>query len=265
MSFKKFSEYFDNKKKIKSKPDNLAADLDIAKTNKDPSKVSTDNYEKTLAYKNKIPTSQPKSPEKNISKNLGYDVPKSVKASPNPYYAPAKQPSAKELEKGLANVGDKDNIVNFTKLNNESFIEATKDFSTKDFINTMVNEHCGCENEIAPHITSYYAGNSHPDPIQAIQYLVYVMNKNPHIVRALMHEARRKGCFGKMCKAMMKFPEFEKVTNGNYSEEEEDNRDEDQGDTKIDVGETDVEDIITTIEDPDNQPEEMEIKKSKKG
>jgi hypothetical protein len=263
MSFKKFSEYFDNKKKIKSKPDNLAADLDIAKTNKDPSKVSTDNYEKTLAHKNKIPTSQPKSPEKNISKNLGYDVPKSVKASPNPYYAPAKQPSAKELENGLANVGDKDNIVNFTILNNESFIEATKDFSTKDFINKMVNEHCGCENEIAPHITSYYAGNSHPDPIQAIQYLVYVMNKNPHIVRALMHEARRKGCFGKMCKAMMKFPEFEKITNGNYSEEE-DNRDEDQGDTKIDTGETDVEDIITTIEDPDNQPEEIEIKKSKK-
>jgi hypothetical protein len=63
---------------------------------------------------------------------------------------------------------------------------------------------------------------------------------------------------------MMKFPEFEKISNGNYSEEE-DNHDEDEGDTKIDTGETDLEDIITTIEDPDNQPEEMEIKKSKKG
>jgi hypothetical protein len=39
MRFIKFSEYFDNKKKIKSKPDNLAADLDIAKTNKDPLKI----------------------------------------------------------------------------------------------------------------------------------------------------------------------------------------------------------------------------------
>ena len=59
MRFIKFSEYFDNKKKIKSKPDNLAADLDIAKTNKDPSKISTNNYEKTLSDKNNIPSSPP--------------------------------------------------------------------------------------------------------------------------------------------------------------------------------------------------------------
>lgn len=243
MRFIKFSEYFDNKKKIKSKPDNLAADLDIGKTNKDPLKISTDNYEKTLADKNNIPSVPPKSPEKYVSKNLGYNAPKSVRLSPNPYSAPFKQPSAKELEKGLANIGDKHNIVDFKELNNESFIKETKNLSTKDFINSMVNEHCGCENEIAPHITSYYAGNSHPDPIQAVQYLVYVMNKNPHILRALVHEARRSGCFGKMCKAMSKFPEFHK---------------------EIEHGEKDQEDIIADIEGPDVPTEQGSIENMKK-
>lgn len=246
MRFIKFSEYFDNKKKIKSKPDNLAADLDIAKTNKDPSKISTNNYEKTLSDKNNIPSSPPKSPEKYVFKNLGYNAPKPVKVSPNPYSAPLKQPSVKEMEKGLANIGDKYNIVDFkelTELDNESFIKETKNLSTKDFINSMVNEHCGCESEIAPHITSYYAGNSHPDPIQAVQYLVYVMNKNPHILRALVHETRRSGCFGKMCKAMSKFPEFHK---------------------EIEHGERDQEDIITDIEGPDVASDQESIENMKK-
>ena len=280
MSFIKFSEYFDNKKKEKSKPDDLAKDLnlDMAKGNKDPMKPVKDNYEKTLADKTKIPT-YPKTPEKNINKNLGYDVPKPVKASPNPYMATAKQPSAKELEKGLGNIGDKNNVLGFnelTSLDNESFIEATKNLSTKDFINNMVNEHCGCENDVAPHVVSYYAGAGHPDPIQAIQYLVYVMDKNPHILRALMHEARRKGCFGKMCKAMMKFPEFNEIASMHHDEdedheehEEHHHHDEDEGDKNIDTSEKDVSDITTIIEDPEEgDEEEMDsksmMKKSKK-
>lgn len=270
MRFIKFSEYFDNKKKEKSKPDNLAKDLglDIAKGDKDTMKLAKDNYEKTLSDKTKIPT-YPKTPEKNINKKLGYDVPKSVKANPIPYMANAKQPSAKELEKGLGNVGDKDNILGFnelTSLDNESFVEATKNLSTKDFINNMVNEHCGCENDVAPHVVSYYAGAGHPDPIQAIQYLVYVMNKNPHILRALMHEARRKGCFGKMCKEMMKFPEFSKIQSEPQEEDEKFYDDEEKH------GEEDHEDVVATIEEPksEEEPEEDEIeqlqrmKKSKK-
>ena len=272
MSFKKFSEYFNNKGKEQSKPDNLAADLDIAKGDKDPLKPVKDNYEKTLADKTKIPDN-PKAPEKNNNKNLGYDAPKPAKASPNPYMPSEKQPSEKEREKGLGNLGDKDNILNFTELkelDNNSFLEATKNLSTKDFVNKMINEHCGCENDVAPHVVSYYAGAGHPDPIQAIQYLVYVMNKNPHIMRALMHEARRKGCFGKMCKTMMKFPEFGKVMDGSYEEPEEKTNFEDEG-NNIDHGEKDETDIMTAIVDPENKEtsnDEIEVKnmkKSKKG
>ena len=273
MRFTKFSEYFDNKKKEKSKPDNLAKDLglDIATGDKDPYKPVKDNYEKTLADKTKIPT-YPKTPEKNINKNLGYDVPKPVKSSPNPYMAGNKQPSSKELDKGLGNVGDKDNVLGFnelTSMDNESFIEATKNLSTKDFINNMVSEHCGCENDVAPHVVSYYAGAGHPDPIQAIQYLVYVMDKNPHILRALVHEARRKGCFGKMCKAMMKFPEFAKISSEPDAEE---THHEEYLDNEIEHGEKDHEDVVATIEEPKNaqvqEEDEIEqlqkMKKSKK-
>lgn len=280
MSFVKFSEYFDNKKKEKSKPDNLAKDLglDIAKSDKDLLKPAKDNYEKTLTDKTKIPEN-PKAPEKNNTKDLGYNVPKPVKASANPYAAKDKQPSEKEREEGLGNIGDKDNVLNFTELtdlDNNAFIETTKNLSTKEFINKMVNEHCGCENDVAPHVVSYYAGAGHPDPIQAIQYLVYVMNKNPHILRALMHEARRKGCFGKMCKAMMKFPEFSKIATMHEDEDEDEHEheeehhhhnDEDEGDKNIDTGEKDVEDITTIIEDPEENEMDSKsmMKKSKKG
>lgn len=272
MSFTKFSEYFDNKKKEKSKPDNLAKDLglDMAKGEKDPSEPVKNNYEKTLADKTKIPA-YPKSPEKNITKKLGYDVPKPVKTNPNPYFAPAKQPSSKELDKGLGNVGDKENIVSFKELaslDNESFINATKNLSTKDFINSMVNEHCGCEDDVAPHVVSYYAGAGHPDPIQTIQYLVYVMDKNPHILRALVHEARRNGCFGKLCKAMKKVPEFEKYTS--EDDVEGDHVHDDEFHKEIEHGEKDAGDIIANIESPDvpteqEKIEKVNMKKSKKG
>ena len=266
MKFIKFKEYFDNKKKMQSKPEKLSADFELQNTDKDPLEVSKHNYEKNISG-NKVPLKEmPKSPEKNITKNLGYDAPKSVRTNPNPYTANAKQPSSKELEKGLGNLGDKENIVSFKELanlNNDSFIEATKNLSTKDFINSMTNEHCGCEDDVAPHVVSYYAGAGHPDPIQAIQYLVYVMDKNPHILRALVHEARRNGCFGKMCKAMKKFPEFEQYAN------EKDVDDSEKFHQEVEHGEKDSEDIIAKIESPDIKEEEklekVQMKKSKKG
>jgi len=84
-----------------------------------------------------------------------------------------------------------------------------------DFTNTKTNvvnfselkEHCGCEKKKAPFVVAYASGAYHPDPIQAIKYIVYLTNENENILKALMHEARKTGCLQKYTDYLTKFPE----------------------------------------------------------
>jgi hypothetical protein len=62
---------------------------------------------------------------------------------------------------------------------------------------TEIKEHCGCEKKKAPFVVAYSSGSYHPDPIQAIKYIVYLTNENDNLLSALMKEAKDTGCLNK--------------------------------------------------------------------
>lgn len=62
---------------------------------------------------------------------------------------------------------------------------------------TELQEHCGCEKKKAPFVVAYSSGAYHPDPIQAIKYIVYLTNENDNLLSALMKEAKDIGCINK--------------------------------------------------------------------
>lgn len=153
-----------------------------------------------------------KNPEPNETDDLGYKVPKPIKKTPTAY-APKADVSKKDLEKGLANVGDKDNVIKFPelgKMSNEQFINFTKGMPTEEFVKVM-NEHCGCEKKSAPMVVAYSSGAYHPDPIQAINYVSYLANENENLLRALIHETKRIGGLEKLCDRLMDYNEFYEV------------------------------------------------------
>lgn len=153
-----------------------------------------------------------KNPEPNETDDLGYKVPKAIKKNPTAY-APKANINKKDLEKGLANVGDEDNIIEFPelgKMNNEQFVNFTKGMPTEEFVKIM-NEHCGCEKKSAPMVVAYSSGAYHPDPIQAIRYVSYLANENENLLRALIHESKRVGGLEKLCERLMDYSEFYEV------------------------------------------------------
>ena len=155
-----------------------------------------------------------KAPEKNETDDLGYKAPKAAKSSPTPYSAgKSTNVNKKDMEKGLANVGDKDNVIEFPelgKMNNEEFITFTKGLPTDQFVKIM-NEHCGCEKKSAPMVVAYSSGAYHPDPIQAIKYISYLTNENENLLRALIHETKRIGGLQKLCDRLMDYSDFYEV------------------------------------------------------
>lgn len=162
-----------------------------------------------------------KNPEPNETDDLGYKVPKAVKKTPTAY-APKADVSKKDLEKGLANVGDKDNVINFPelgKMSNEQFVNFTKGMPTEEFVKIM-NEHCGCEKKSAPMVVAYSSGAYHPDPIQAIRYVSYLANENENLLRALIHESKRVGGLEKLCERLMDYSEFYEVLKNKIDDKE---------------------------------------------
>jgi hypothetical protein len=81
----------------------------------------------------------------------------------------------------------------------EEFLKRTRELSTSDFVKHMlVNEHCGCE-ELGPRpIVAYQIGRQMPDPIATVNYLCDIMRENDHILRALVHEAKRQNFLDKL-------------------------------------------------------------------
>jgi len=153
-----------------------------------------------------------KNPAPNEISDMGYKVPKPVKKVPTGYY-PKPNISKKDIEKGLGNIGDQDNVIEFPelgKMNNEQFVNFTKNMPTEEFVKTM-NEHCGCEKKSAPMVVAYSLGAYHPDPIQAIKYVSYLANENENILRALIHESKRIGGLERLCEKLMDYSEFYEV------------------------------------------------------
>jgi hypothetical protein len=145
---------------------------------------------------NKVPQS-PNAPAKNLKKGKTYSFPAALDSKPNPYISSTiKIDAKKDDQKGLA-----------------SFGTPGIDFEAKEKppeAVSQLDEHCGCEKKKAPFVVAYSSGAYHPDPIQAIKYIVYLTNENDNILKALMHEARKMGCLGKYTDYLTRTPELYK-------------------------------------------------------
>lgn len=137
----------------------------------------------------------PERPEKYQVKGKTYNFPAAMDKQPNPYIAATMKTSQKTDDQvGLADLGTPD--TDFTQTNSD--VDAVSD----------LKEHCGCEKKKAPFVVAYSSGAYHPDPIQAIKYIVYLTNENDNILKALMHEARKTGCLKKYTDYLIKAPEL---------------------------------------------------------
>lgn len=213
--FKSFSEYMDHKSKL----------------------VTTPKKEKVPDYSGPNPTS----PEKPVESGKHWEAGVKQKGKPSPYRAPGTDKGQRTADggdkgKGFADMGDEDLVYepeagdvdkageggkkigtwpkSGPKTKTEAWLAKTKNLSLSAFAKEVRNglvEHCGCEDKKAPHVVAYSVGAYHPDPIQAINYVVYLTNENNNILRALMLEAKRRGCLDKYVHQMLQYPETYKA------------------------------------------------------
>ncbi len=122
----------------------------------------------------------PDAPKKAADKTCKF--PAELQSAPLPYKLNKKELKVKDSE-GLGDIGTP----------GVDFSAKSKDVDSV----TQLKEHCGCEKKKAPFVVAYSSGAYHPDPIQAIKYIVYLTNENDNILKALMHEAKKKGCINK--------------------------------------------------------------------
>ena len=94
----------------------------------------------------------------------------------------------------------------------EDFLNRTRNLSTSDFVKNMLNEHCGCERLGPRPIVAYQIGKQMPDPIQTVNYLCDIMKENDHILRALVHEAKRQNFLEKILSSGVELIRESKVT-----------------------------------------------------
>lgn len=151
--------------------------------------------EKALSTKSPSTDKPPARPEKNQTKGKNYSFPAASDKQPNPYLATTiKMPKKDDDAMGLGDLGTPDTDYSATSKDVDSVSE--------------LKEHCGCEKKKAPFVVAYSSGAYHPDPIQAIKYIVYLTNENENILKALMHEARKTGCLKKYTDYLTKAPEL---------------------------------------------------------
>lgn len=161
-----------------------------------------DNAGKTIekaqdSTSEKLPSS-PKSPDKNKSHGKNYAFAAAIDAPPLPYQSKnVKIAQGKDDEQGLGSLGTPGIDYGKTRTNVVNFSE--------------IKEHCGCEDKKAPFVVAYSSGSFHPDPIQAIKYIVYLTNENENILKALMKEARSRGCLHKYMHHLASYPEMQKI------------------------------------------------------
>lgn len=137
----------------------------------------------------------PEKPSKYITKGKNYSFGAALNKEPNPYISKGISVSqGEDDEMGLGSLGTPNTDYSDTKSDVDSVSE--------------INEHCGCEKKKAPFVVAYSSGSFHPDPIQAIKYIVYLTNENENILKALMHEARKTGCLNKYTDYLTRTPEL---------------------------------------------------------
>jgi hypothetical protein len=153
--------------------------------------------EKPIDITKQVLKSPPNSPEKNKTSGKNYGFSAAMDAKPLDYQAKKiVVAQKKDDEWGLGSFGTPGIDYEKTRKNIVDFSE--------------LKEHCGCEKKVAPFVVAYSSGSFHPDPIQAIKYIVYLTNENDNLLKALMQEAKSRGCLHKYMKHLVKYPEMQK-------------------------------------------------------
>lgn len=140
-----------------------------------------------------------------------------------PYNAKdVKAPSKKEVESGLAKLGDKeleyvpDTAKAKKVMKTESFVNKTKDMSLADFTKYMLEE-CGCgqvAGDDLPYVTAYTTGKFQPHPPEAIRYISALAAKNHGILENLVSTMVNMGYLNQLLKTIFSYPQaYEELTN----------------------------------------------------
>lgn len=179
MTFKKFSEYLNQKGKMQDKP--------II----DP-----------LADTSPVP---PKKPEKNVTKGKTWrteaaELKDGVNGTePEPYSNPTTDPGQQKYEKGLVDKGNQDLVykpkaidqplkTDIKKTKTEQFIEKTKDMAPNEYAEFILNS------------------NNGPDFKKIMEVTKIIANNEP-LMESLVREIKRKEGFNKLIEVILAQPE----------------------------------------------------------
>jgi hypothetical protein len=147
-----------------------------------------------------------------------------------PYNAKdVKKLSKKEMDAGLAKLGDKeleyvpDTAKAKKVMKTESFVNKTKGMSLADFTKYMLEE-CGCgqvEGEDLPYVTAYTTGKFQPHPPEAIRYISALAGKNDGILENLVSTMVSMGYLNSLLKIIFSYPQAYEELTSLFSDENE--------------------------------------------
>ncbi len=227
---KRFSEYFNNEKKLQNKPKVEEVPDYHGNTNKPPKEPTKKNVknnqvkewrsfteyldskgnlnkpiiDKTLDQVD-MPTDLTNAPPKIPSKGKNWIDNETLSDAPKPYKSVGFT-SKPNSEKGLGDLGDKNLALKYdTEVDENSPYGGpaanswtkTESFIQKNKIQFKKLNECGCmgkpeeEQDDTPYINVYRIGKVQPDPHETIRYLTKMAVGNPSILSGLVREMKR--------------------------------------------------------------------------
>lgn len=149
----------------------------------------------------------PKNPEKNLIP--GWDTPKERREKSDAMFAPKSK--NKELPYVATEIKVKEDQP-LGELNTPGNIYPTE-IELDNTLNTVKEiENVIGQNESvkqsAPKVLSESGKLFHPDPIQAIKYVVHLTNKSDDLLKAFITEAKNTGCISKYAELISQLPKF---------------------------------------------------------
>lgn len=149
----------------------------------------------------------PKNPEKNLVP--GWDTPKAKREKSDEMFAP--KTSNKELPYVATEMKVKDDQP-LGELNTPgnlypTQIELDNTLSTVKEIENVLGQNESVKLN-APKVLSESGVLFHPDPIQAIKYVVHLTNKSDDLLKAFITEAKNNGCIARYAEQINQLPKF---------------------------------------------------------
>lgn len=149
----------------------------------------------------------PEKPEQNLVP--GWDTPKDKRETSDAMFAP-KSPG-KELPYVATTMKVKDEQP-LGELNTPgnlypTEIETSNTFNSVKEIENIIGYHESIKQN-APKVLSESGKLYHPDPIQAIKYVVHLTNNSDDLLKAFITEAKNSGCLTKYAQSINELPKF---------------------------------------------------------